>query len=102
VIYGRYLISPQFLPLNRHDISPPSPGIGEAFEVRSSKSVAVSRWRYGYGHGGMVDEWPGTDSKPTKSQLVAGSATAGPVVAAVYMFTHNTGVRLLPNAQQPE
>jgi hypothetical protein len=31
----------------------------------------------------------------------AGSVT-GPVVAAVQMFKHNTSVRLLPNAQQPE
>ena len=31
----------------------------------------------------------------------AGSVT-GPVVAAVQLFTYNTSVRLLPNAQQPE
>jgi hypothetical protein len=31
----------------------------------------------------------------------AGSVT-GPVVAAVQMYFHNSSVRLLPNAQQPE
>jgi hypothetical protein len=31
----------------------------------------------------------------------AGSVT-GPVVAAVQMYIHNSSVRLLPNAQQPE